>query len=116
MTSKNWFFSGLTEELKRRLWAAALSAMIFFFSFPVVMVYLTTVEFTDGSRIQQFSREALQLLSYRNAWTIFLMAVLAALLGVSGFSYLNSRQKVDFYHSLPIRREKLLPCSTRREC
>ncbi len=107
MTSKNWFFSGLTEELKRRLWAAALSAMIFFFSFPVVMVYLTTVEFTDGSRIQQFSREALQLLSYRNAWTIFLMAVLAALLGVSGFSYLNSRQKVDFYHSLPIRREKL---------
>ena len=31
MTSKNWFFKGMTEEIKRRLWAAALSAVIFFF-------------------------------------------------------------------------------------
>ena len=109
MTSKNWFFKGMTEEIKRRLWAAALSAVIFFFSFPVVMVYLTTVAYvdTDINRKMRLASDALNILSYRNGWTGFLMAVLAVVLGISGFSYLNSRRKVDFYHSLPVRREKL---------
>ena len=108
MTSKNWFFSGMIEELKRRLWAVALCFVIFFFSLPVVMVYCTT---RNEELLTQPEREALvgdvlSLLSYRNGWIIFLMTVLAVVLGVSGFAYLNSRRKVDFYHSLPIRREK----------
>lgn len=107
MILKNWFFKGIGEELKRRLWAAALSVLVFFFSLPVVMVYLTTSEYTGGDWTANFTRDALKVLSYDNGWMIFLMAVLAVLLGVSGFSYLNSRRKVDFYHSLPMRREKL---------
>ena len=108
MASKNWFFSGMIEELKRRLWAVALCFVIFFFSLPVVMVYCTT---RNEELLTQPEREALvgdvlSLLSYRNGWIIFLMTVLAVVLGVSGFAYLNSRRKVDFYHSLPIRREK----------
>ena len=93
MTSKNWFFKGMTEEIKRRLWAAALSAVIFFFSFPVVMVYLTTVAYvdTDINRKMRLASDALNILSYRNGWTGFLMAVLAVVLGISGFSFLNSR-------------------------
>ena len=107
MTSKSWFFNGMTEEIKRRLWAAALSVLVFFFSLPVVMVYLTTVEYSGGDWTRQFGADAIKYLSYDNGWLVFLMAVLAALLGISGFAYLHSRRKVDFYHSLPIRREKL---------
>ncbi|MEI3193352.1 MAG: hypothetical protein V8S22_05095 [Lachnospiraceae bacterium] len=31
----------------------------------------------------------------------------AILTGISGFSYLHSRKKMDFYHSIPLRRERL---------
>lgn len=107
MTSRNWFFKGMTEEIKRRLWAVALSVLAFFFTFPVSMVYLTTQnDFSDARDLNYFIDSAEELLSYHNGWTVVLMAVMAVVLAFSGFSYLNSRSKVDFYHCLPIRREK----------
>ncbi len=107
MTSRSWFFRGMTEEFKRRLWAVALSSLAFFFTFPVSMVYLTTQsDRSDARNLNYFIDSAKELLSYGNGWTVTLMAIMAVVLGFSGFSYLNSKRKVDFYHSLPVRREK----------
>lgn len=36
-----------------------------------------------------------------------IIVLLSLILGVTSFSWLHSRKKVDFYHSLPVRREKL---------
>ena len=36
MTSKNLFFKLMKEDLKRRIWAAALLSLGFFFFYPVV--------------------------------------------------------------------------------
>ena len=35
MTSKNLFFNLMKEDLKRRLWAVALTFLTFFFALPV---------------------------------------------------------------------------------
>ena len=37
MTSKNLFFNLMREDLKRRLWAVALTFLTFFFSLPVAV-------------------------------------------------------------------------------
>ena len=35
------------------------------------------------------------------------MVTAAVVIGAAGFVYLHNQKKVDFYHSLPVRREML---------
>ena len=107
MTLRNWFFNWMIEEGKRRLWAIALSCLVFFFSLPVVAVFLSGTEYNPEFRKIRFTEDIVALLSYDNGWMIFIMMVLAVVLGITGYAYLNSRKKVDFYHSIPIKRGKL---------
>ena len=37
MTSKNLFFKLAKEDGKRRVWLAALSFLVFFFAYPIVL-------------------------------------------------------------------------------
>lgn len=47
------------------------------------------------------------ILGARNGFLAFFIGLLSIILGVDGFSWLHNKRKVDFYHSLPIKREKL---------
>ena len=42
-----------------------------------------------------------------NDFMIMILIVAAVVLAASGFSYLHSKKKTDFFHSLPISREML---------
>lgn len=44
---------------------------------------------------------------YGNGMIAFLMITAAVVIGVSSFAYLHNKKKVDFYHSIPVRREAL---------
>lgn len=110
MTSRNLFFKLMKEDLKSRMWVAALVILGFFFQFPVTAAYLAgdienAVTYEKGLR--EFTSAMEGWLSFGNGLTVFVMIVLALICGLSGFAYLNSRSKVDFYHSIPVRREKL---------
>ena len=109
MTLKNWFFKFMGEDCKRRLWAIALVCLLFFFSFPVAAVLMSGSRYlTDNpGRILEFSKVMFKLVSKENLWIAFIIPVLAIVCGASGFSWLDSRKKVDFYHSLPVKREKI---------
>lgn len=110
MTSKNWYFSMAKEDLKRRVWLIALTALILFFSFPVMAIlYAGNIDRYANYQvgIQQFKERMNGLTGLQNGWIIFLIVLAAVIYGLSGFSYLNSKSKVDFYHSIPIRREKM---------
>lgn len=126
----NLFSKLLKEDLKRRTWAAALTFLAFFFSLPIgLALSMENAENTyyrafnnyvpfinDGSLPQDQFME--KLLSLRTAVVMsqagfgkgmvpFLLIITAVVVGVSSFSYLHNKQKVDFYHSIPVRREVL---------
>lgn len=110
MTSKNLYSKLMKEDLKSRLWAISLIALGCFFLYPV------TVEFESGTinsyanyelGLLKYSERIIKWLSFNNGVSAFLIMLVAMICGLSGFSHLNSRSKVDFYHSIPVKREKL---------
>lgn len=110
MTSKNLFFKLMKEDLKRRLWAVALLSLGFFFFYPVVAAFTAgeIKEYTDYARgLAKYEDGLVRWLSFNSGMTVFLMMLSALICGLSSFSYLNSKKQVDFYHGIPVRREKL---------
>ncbi|NBH71401.1 hypothetical protein D3Z51_05055 [Clostridiaceae bacterium] len=110
MTSKNLFFKLMKEDLKRRIWAVALLSLGFFFFYPVVAAFTAgeIKEYMDYAKgLAEYEERLVRWLSFNCGMTVFLMMVASLICGLSSFSYLNSKSKVDFYHGLPVRREKL---------
>lgn len=129
----NLFSKLLKEDLKRRTWAVALTFLVFFFSLPIgLALALEGAENTnyvsfnnerpfinDGTIPEAQFREKLLSLrtevvlsqaGFGNGLAPFLLIVAALVIGVSSFSYLHNKQKVDFYHSIPVKREALFGC------
>lgn len=122
----------MKEDIKRRIWGLALMLLAFFFALPVklalVMENAQRMEFrayngyqpVEGLLPKNFTKEqydalitffktevVLDEISYGNGFMVFLLLTAAVIAGVTGFSYLHNKKKVDFYHSIPIRRELL---------
>ena len=121
MTSKNFSSKGLLgNSMRRNLWALVLSGVGFFLSLllPALMTMQNALEqrVLDLKEIPQAHVEinwqnamnnAASMLSGGNLFVKIVFIVLAVVCGVAMFAYLHSRQKVDFYHSLPISRTRL---------
>lgn len=122
----------MKEDIKRRIWVLTLMFLAFFFALPVklalVMENARRMEFrayNDYESIEKllpehftakqyetmtafFKREVvLDEISYGNGLMVFLFLMAAVVVGVTAFSYLHNKKKVDFYHSIPVRREVL---------
>lgn len=120
MTSKNLFFKYMKENTKQRLWSVALCTLLCFFVFPVITALGIGIAFDNGNLSKNMTTDAallqakhrltddmLNLYSIQSGMMIFLLIVTAVVLATSGFAYLHSKKKTDFYHSLPISREML---------
>ena len=120
MTSKGLFFKYMRENTKQRLWSVALTALLCFFLFPVLTALETSIMLRPDNLSKDLSVEAalaeaklkltnemLHMYSIQNAMLAFILIVTAVVLAASGFSYLHSKKKTDFFHSLPISREML---------
>lgn len=117
MMSKSSFFKLMRENTKQRLWTVALIALILFFAFPV-QTALSISRALDPEQMTNLDQAKALLLaeerirshfvewcSIQNGFLIFLLGVFAVICGISGFSYLQSRKKTDFYHCMPVKRE-----------
>lgn len=111
MTSKNLYFKLMREDWKNRLWAPALIALASFFAYPVLLAFLAGKALRDWETaekaLQWFSKEAVSWISFENGVAVVFVVVVSLVCGLSSFFYLNSRSRVDFYHSIPVRRETL---------
>lgn len=121
MTSKNFSSKGLLgNSMRRNLWALVLSGVGFFLSLllPTLMTMQNALEqrARDLKELSQAHVEinwqnamnnAASMLGGGNLFVKIVFIVLAVVCGVAMFAYLHSRQKVDFYHSLPISRTRL---------
>lgn len=123
MTSRNSCSKGLLRDgMRRNLWCTVLAALGFLMAqlLPVLMMMQRALEEQKDLK----SIHGLSELDMMNSWQnvlndlgIFLgggnvmvkimMITLGIVCGVAMFSYLHSRQKVDFYHALPISRTRL---------
>ena len=130
MTSGSLYFKLLKEDFRRRLWAVALVFLAFFFTLPIGLAlnmenaansnYYRYNDYEpfiqDGTMTDlQYKARLLELktevvlngVEYGNGMIAFLMITAAVVIGVSSFAYLQNKKKVDFYHSIPVRREAL---------
>ena len=108
MMSGILFIRLIREDIRHRGWFAALSAIALFLLMPVYsMLYLDGQGmFQNGADIDKYIQESFSGLINGNTFAplctaIFVLAMLAAM---SGFTFIHSREQLDFYHSLPLRR------------
>lgn len=123
MTSKNLFFKLMREDLKQKLWAVGLAFLAFFFSMPVIAAMrvselkeryeiwiINGTEFGKGvtaaARYQQLLQDAVEeTIGPNNILNIFIIVTAALVMALTGFMYLHSKKQMDFFHSIPVRRE-----------
>lgn len=108
MRSRIFSFDMIKSASKKQLWIPSVLALGFFMAFPVAELIML-----DEWETLKFTSHQMELL-YENLWrdglvtTGFAVIAAAALLNaVHGFGYLYSSRRVDFYHSLPIKRSEL---------
>ncbi len=107
MTSKNLFFNLLKEDGKQRLWSMAVAFLLFFFALPVGTALRLDENIKQEMSHPYVISELQRWLGVQNEFLAALVIFLSMILGVTSFSYLHSRQKVDFYHGIPVNRKHL---------
>ena len=111
MTSRNLCFKLMREDLKRRLWTVAWSivSMVFALIVPIAVncsnFMRKQADMSISQRLAQTKRIVESL--WFNIPVITILMITAVLWAVSGYQYLHNRQKVDFYHSIPVKRYQL---------
>lgn len=117
MTAKFPATKLLWEDIKHRSWLLILCLAGSMALLPFTLqLQLSSLEYGQGLALYQAEArwllddklaEASRLLSGGNGLILLGCMLAAVVAAVTGFSYLQSARQVDFYHSLPIRREKL---------
>lgn len=107
MTSKISSVKLLKEAMKRSAAPGIFLLIGFFCYYPVIgMMFMNERWLHAVKDTKQYINE---LNAYGVANPILFCVTFGAalLLGIMQFSYLHSAEKVDFYHSIPVRREKI---------
>lgn len=99
----------LTKESMKRGGAFGVLLTLFFFCYYPLAGMLSLGNMSGYKPISEntefiFRECHAQII---NAFTLTVVLFAALLMGILQFSWLHSREKLDFYHSLPIRRERL---------
>lgn len=106
MTSRISFFKLCLENMKRRTWLLVLTILTYFISMPLAMMLMIQNEQQYESVGRADYEEIFSSLLGMGFHTI-LAAGFAILCAIAGFAWLFSKKKVDMYHSMPVRREKI---------
>ncbi|MCR5508788.1 MAG: DUF6449 domain-containing protein [Lachnospiraceae bacterium] len=114
MTSRSSSWVDLRENNKRRLWqwCVALFFLVIMnvISFLISVMSINTESYTltYGARAREMMEKVVR--GYAESFmgvsglNIFYTALIAAILGIWGFAYLNDRVKIDFYESMPAKK------------
>lgn len=111
MTSKISFLKLMQEDFKRRSWMAALLAVVFFLAYPAAMMISLDNMMNAGDGIVYHIQDIKDWVTNFMGAGRFVHCILvigtAVILAMGEFSYLHSKEKLDLYHSIPVRRKKL---------
>ena len=105
MTSKISFLKLMQEDAKRRNWMLVFLGVLFFVCYPVLM--MITLDSTITVNDIWKERVALDFLAPGNVGIALVVTAAATMIAAAEFSYLHSKEKMDLYYSIPVRRKKL---------
>jgi ABC-2 type transport system permease protein len=106
MTSKRLFFKLIGEDFKKRIWCPIIIFIAFFLSLEVQLM-VTAENITAHPRNYNYDVTTYFnsfFLGASNYIDLVMIAGVAALCAVSGYSYLHSKTQIDTYHSMPVGR------------
>lgn len=113
MMSKISSIKLIAGEIRRKAYLELLTVLVLFCMMPgYAMIWMEGVLKTMGYP-QESSKEAVRRFfpGLINGGTfsilMFSIGILAVVLAAAEFGYIHSREKIDFYHSLPVKREKI---------
>lgn len=110
MTSKSLYFNLIREDLKRRVWTISLMMLSFVIALPIfTMLRLARMkEAINNTSLLEAQKYFAKISNTNNIGLLMTIAISGAIIcAMSGFFYLYSKSKVDSYHSIPVKREKL---------
>lgn len=113
MMLKNSFLADIKENNKRRIWVWIVSSLIWFFYYPAGMALLMSRKknhnvidgLTGELAKERLTHAAGGWMSVNSAAVIFVI-LLAVICAIQGFSYLYHKNKVDLYHSVPVKKTR----------
>ncbi len=108
MKSRIFSFDMMKTSSRKQVWIPCLLGLCFFLAFPLAELSQLGLWETNGFTPAQIA--VLHENYWRSGlvfpgWLVILFA--GFLNGIQGFIYLHSRRKVDFYHSLPVKRQEM---------
>ena len=109
MKSKTFSGRSLRSSLKGSTWILVLLLLGFMVAFPVAELMLI------GNQTDEIHRMTFVMICSYLIVPGFLVTMLAAVVNaLNEFWYLFSRDKIDFYHSLPVTRSRFFGKSNQR--
>lgn len=107
MTSKNLFFKRMKQDLEQRIWLPVIFFIISFLTLEITLIsrielWQDRIDFTD--RMARYLMNTFWGMD--NAFSVVTICV-AVVSAISGFAYMHSAKKLDVYHSIPVKRERL---------
>ncbi len=114
MTSKNSFLANCRENHKRRVWVWIVTVLSQLLAYGgMMMIYLSRIRSyqAQGSYRTMAQFQAAMYQAAKDALAFSdnvygVIIILAAVIGMQGFSYLYDRRKVDMYHSVPVSKDR----------
>ncbi|MBR6147102.1 MAG: hypothetical protein IKQ44_01965 [Lachnospiraceae bacterium] len=116
MTSKNSFLASIKEDNKRRLWLWLSGAFLFVIFAPLLFLVLIAgideqyylVNYGDLAQkmIQQAAGGICEVMLGVNFFRLFIGGVFGVLAAYSGFFWLDDKIRVDFYASMPEKKNR----------
>ena len=112
MTSRKSFSKLFITSLRNHIWSIALTCIGMIFSFPIYAA-LSVAIIRNQFYSNVYKEDVLAKVFARNVCgesnfiLIGTTMILAVIIALNGFSYLFSKQKVDLYHSMPVKRGHL---------
>lgn len=106
MTSSISFRKLLREDIKKRIWLLGGSVGIFLIVLPLITAMRIDNALYWSATDHDFMRRWFMEVELGNRWTGILIVLGATLGGITSSLYLHSRRQMDFYHSLPVKKEQ----------
>ena len=107
MTSKALFSKLLIDEMKRKIWVAvaALLGALLFGPVAILLQYENFETYIVDPK--ELALSVMDLLKPSLFCDMMLTVGIAVVLALTCYAYLFSKKKIDLYHSIPVKREKL---------
>ena len=113
MTSKISSIKLIAGEIRRKAYLELMTVLVLFCMMPGyamisvegALKYMGTLQESNKGAVRNFFPGLINGGTF--SILMFAIGILAVVLAAAEFGYIHSREKIDFYHALPVKREKI---------